>query len=95
MGGNGVRYGAGALMQAAADSNWRMPVVGWDMTRLAWIAVVAVVLLVLSLISIWHAQGHSRKAKVVWTVVAVVLPVIGPMLWAAAGRESRRTRANR
>ncbi len=80
---------------AAADSNWRMPILGWDMTRLAWIAVIAVVLLVLALVSIWHASGHSRSAKIVWTVVAVILPIIGPIAWAVAGRESRRTRANR
>ncbi len=80
---------------AAADSNWRMPILGWDMARLAWIAVIAVVLLVLALVSIWHASGHSRSAKIVWTVVAVILPIIGPIAWAVAGRESRRTRANR
>lgn len=79
----------------AAESNWRMPILGWGMTRLAWIAVVAVVLLVLALVSIWHASGHSRSAKIVWTVVAVILPIIGPIAWAVAGRESRRTRANR
>ena len=80
---------------AAADSNWRMPILGWDMTRLAWAVVAAVVLLVLALVSIWHASGHSRSAKIVWTVVAVILPIIGPIAWAVAGRESRRTRANR
>ncbi|HTL94504.1 MAG TPA: PLDc N-terminal domain-containing protein [Gemmatimonadaceae bacterium] len=79
----------------AAAFDWRMPVLGWDMTRLAWVAVVAIVLLVLALVSIWHASGHSRSAKVVWTVVAVILPIIGPIAWAVAGRESRRTRANR
>jgi len=72
-----------------------MPILGWDMTRLAWIAVFAVVLLVLALVSIWHASGHSRRAKIVWTVVAVILPIVGPIAWAVAGRESRRTRANR
>lgn len=82
-------------MGRAADSSWRMPIVGWDMTRLAWIVLVAAVLLLLALISIWHARGHSRSAKIVWTVVAVVLPIIGPILWAVAGREPRRTRANR
>lgn len=83
------------MPSAAAESNWRMPLLGWDMTRLAWIAVVAIVLLVLALVSIWHASGHSRSAKIVWTVVAVLLPIIGPIAWAVAGRESRRTRANR
>ena len=83
------------MASAAAESNWRMPILGWDMTRLAWIAVVAIVLLVLALVSIWHASGHSRSAKIVWTVVAVLLPIIGPIAWAVAGRESRRTRANR
>lgn len=80
---------------AAPESNWRMPVLGWDMTRLAWAVAAAVVLLVLALVSIWHASGHSRRAKIVWTVVAVILPIVGPIAWAVAGRESRRTRANR
>ncbi|HEY7893904.1 MAG TPA: PLDc N-terminal domain-containing protein [Gemmatimonadaceae bacterium] len=72
-----------------------MPILGWDMTRLTWSVSVAVLLLVLALVSIWHAHGHSRRAKIVWTVVAVVLPIVGPLAWALAGRESRRTRANR
>ena len=80
---------------AAAESDRRMPILGWDMTRLAWIAVIAIVVLVMALVSIWHASGHSRRAKIVWTVVAVILPIIGPIAWAVAGRESRRTRANR
>jgi hypothetical protein len=63
-----------AILAGASDS--RMPILGWDMTRLAWIAVFAVVLLVLALVSIWHA-------------------IVGPIAWAVAGRESRRTRANR
>ncbi len=83
------------MVVARADATWRMPVFGWDMTRLAWIVTGAAVLLVLALVSIWHAHGHSRRAKIVWTVVAVVLPIIGPLAWALAGRESRRTRANR
>lgn len=78
-----------------ADVAWRMPILGWDMTRLTWSVSVAVLLLVLALVSIWHAHGHSRRAKIVWTVVAVVLPIVGPLAWAIAGRESRRTRANR
>lgn len=77
------------------DDGWRMPILGSDMTRLAWGACAAALLLVLALVSIWHAHGHSRRAKIVWTVVAVVLPIIGPLAWALAGRESRRTRANR
>lgn len=96
MGGEGVRYGTRALTAIpAAASDARLPILGWDMTRLAWTAVLAVVLLVAALVSIWHASGHSRRAKVVWTVVAVILPIVGPIAWAVAGRESRRTRANR
>jgi len=83
------------MSRFAAGADWRMPILGWDMTRLAWIVTVAVVLLVLALVSIWHASGHSRAAKIVWTVVAVILPIVGPIAWALAGREPRRTRANR
>lgn len=83
------------MVIAGRDVRWRMPILGWDMTRLTWILSVAVLLLVLALVSIWHAHGHSRRAKIVWTVVAVLVPIVGPLAWALAGRESRRTRANR
>lgn len=51
--------------------------------------VAAILLLVASLLSIWMGRRHSRKAKVVWTVIVVVLPVLGPVGWFLLGREKR------
>jgi uncharacterized membrane protein YhaH (DUF805 family) len=42
------------------------------------------VLFLLSLRSIWRSRVHSRKAKVLWTVLCV-LPLIGPAAWFATG----------
>ena len=83
------------VAEAAADVSWRVPMLGWDMTRLAWVAAFAGLLLLLALGSIWRARGHSRRAKILWTVLAVALPIIGPLAWAIAGREPRRMRADR
>ena len=57
-----------------------------------WVAVAAAVLLAVSLASIWRARGYSRHARIIWTVVATVLPIIGPIAWMLAGREPRRRR---
>lgn len=40
--------------------------------------------------SIWHRAGHSRKVKVIWTVIAVAVPIVGALGWFLLGRERRR-----
>jgi hypothetical protein len=40
--------------------------------------------------SIWHRAGHSRKVKVIWTVLAIAVPFVGALGWFALGRERRR-----
>jgi hypothetical protein len=40
--------------------------------------------------SIWHRAGHSRKVKVIWTAIAVLVPIVGALGWFALGRERRR-----
>ena len=40
--------------------------------------------------SIWHRAGHSRKVKVIWTVLAVAVPIVGALGWFLLGRERRR-----
>lgn len=54
-----------------------------------WLVAVAVLLAATALASIWRGPRHSRKAKVLWTVVALVIPVLGPLAWFALGRERR------
>lgn len=59
---------------------------GWPL----WLAAVALPLLGAALASIWLGRRHSRKAKIVWTIVAVVVPILGPIAWYLLGRETRR-----
>ena len=56
---------------------------------LIWSAA-AIVLLAAALLSIWLGRHHSRQAKIVWTVISVVLPVLGPIGWFVLGREGKR-----
>jgi hypothetical protein len=59
---------------------------------LVWSAA-AIILLASALLSIWMGRRHSRQAKVLWTVIVIVIPVLGPVGWFVLGRERReRTR---
>ena len=60
-----------------------MSTTGWPL----WAGVAAAVLLVAALLSIWLGRRHSRKVKVIWTVTAVLIPILGPLGWFALGRE--------
>ncbi len=57
-----------------------------------WLATAAVIFLVAALFSIWLGRRHSRKAKVIWTVIILLVPILGPIAWALLGRERRRVR---
>jgi heme A synthase len=61
----------------------------WD-SRWQWLAGTGLLLAAAALISIWRGQRHSRQAKVVWTVVAVLLPILGPLGWFLLARETRK-----
>jgi hypothetical protein len=53
---------------------------------LIWSAV-AIILLASALLSIWMGRHHSRQAKVLWTVIVIVVPVLGPLGWFFLGRQ--------
>ena len=53
---------------------------------------VALVIDLLALVSIWRSRKHSRKAKLVWTALVAVLPVLGGVAWFLLGRERRGNR---
>jgi hypothetical protein len=53
---------------------------------LLWSAA-AIILLASALLSIWLGRRHSRKSKVVWTVIAILLPILGPIGWFVLGLE--------
>ena len=62
--------------------------IGFD--RPIWLGAAAALLLAAALPSIWLGRRHSRKVKVIWTVIAVVVPIVGPLAWFALGRERKR-----
>lgn len=60
----------------------------WGVLR--WAVALAAVLALVALIAIWRSRPHSPRAKVVWTIVALFLPVLGPLGWFLLGRQRRR-----
>lgn len=61
-----------------------------DLNALTWLGALAVILDLLALVSIWTSRVHSRKAKVLWTLIVAVLPVLGAVAWFPLGRERKR-----
>ena len=59
---------------------------------LGWIGVVALAADGAALASIWLSRAHGSKAKIVWTVITLLLPLLGAAAWFALGRERRRVR---
>ena len=55
-----------------------------------WFAGAWIILAVLALASIWMGTRHGKQAKIVWTVIVVVVPVLGGCGWYLLGRERRR-----
>jgi hypothetical protein len=42
-----------------------------------------------ALISIWTGRYHSTAARIVWTIVAILIPILGPIAWFLLGWERR------
>ena len=55
-----------------------------------WAVSLGVILLAIAMLSIWLGRHHSVKAKSVWTLIAVLVPIVGPLAWFLLGRERRR-----
>ena len=64
----------------------------WTGGRAEWAAAVALIADIGALISIWRSRLHSRKAKTVWTLLVLLIPLIGALSWFALGREPRYLR---
>ena len=62
-----------------------------ELTNVRWYVGLVILLIDLgALVSIWRSALHSKKAKVLWTLIVAVLPVIGALAWFPLGREQRR-----
>jgi Na+-driven multidrug efflux pump len=55
-----------------------------------WFVAAAVITGVAALASIWLGRHHSIRAKTVWTVIVLVIPILGPIAWFVLGRERRK-----
>jgi len=62
-----------------------LPLLGLSGPR--WAVVVLVGADVAALTSIWRSRVHALRAKLIWTAVVAVLPVLGAIAWFALGRE--------
>lgn len=50
-------------------------------------ALAALVVDVAALASVWRSHAHSLKARLVWTALVALLPVVGAAAWFVLGRE--------
>ncbi len=55
----------------------------------------ALVIDVLALVSVWRSRAHSLKARLVWTAIVALFPVLGAVAWFVLGREKRDSPARR
>ena len=59
-----------------------------------WLAAAVVLADLAAFVSIYRTRVHSRKAKAVWVVIVLLLPLLGALAWFALGRERRGGRRN-
>jgi Phospholipase_D-nuclease N-terminal len=48
-----------------------------------------------AVVSITASAGLSATAKAVWILIALIFPVLGPLVWFVSGRSTARTPAAR
>ena len=60
---------------------------GWSFPLIA--VSAAILSLVAALFSIWLGRHHSVKAKLIWTVIVFLVPLLGPIAWFLLGRVRR------
>lgn len=53
-------------------------------------ALVALPMFIVALVQCLSAQFHEPTNKIVWAIVILMAPVVGPILWWAFGMRQRR-----
>jgi hypothetical protein len=54
------------------------------------LCLVWIIPFVVTVVSIARDRAASRTAKAVWVLIALLLPLLGPILWFTIGRKSVR-----
>ena len=54
--------------------------------------LIALVLDIAALTSIWFSRKHALRTKIIWTIVVALLPLLGAIAWFALGRERKAPR---
>lgn len=75
------------MIQSLPPRSPTQPAGSWNWPL--WLELVALVMCVVALISIWIGRYHSTAAKIVWTFVVILIPIVGPLAWFALGWERR------
>lgn len=63
-----------------------------DPTVRPWLVALVVLVDLLALAAIVGSRAHARRVKVIWTVIVLLVPVLGAVAWLAIGRERRGRR---
>lgn len=63
------------------------------MGPLTWAGVAILLVDLLALVSIWTSRLHSTRARIFWTLIVALLPLLGALAWFPLGREKRRNQA--
>lgn len=61
-----------------------------ELANARWVGLALILIDLAALATIWSSGRHSTSAKLVWTALVVVLPVLGALAWVVLGRERRR-----
>jgi hypothetical protein len=57
------------------------------------IVVTLLATIIAALLSVWRSTGMGIGERIVWTAVVVLVPYLGPLLWAITLAVSRRRAA--
>ena len=61
---------------------------GWHLLIIIVVAVVQLVLLIAALVTIVKHPDASTTAKVIWVLIVVIFPILGPLVWFVTGRSA-------
>ena len=55
-----------------------------------WLFAVWAIGAAAAVLSIWLGRQRALRVKLIWTVIAVAVPIVGALAWFALGRERKR-----